>query len=123
MNDFHTIMSKLKILLSHTLQRRLSDKELAAALSIKPNTFASMRHRNTIPYQAILDLCTQEHIDANTLFFRRPVNNFLDKPLLIPYYKSVRASAGSGANVSNEHYKNLSPSEFIALFYYEAAGI
>lgn len=93
------------------------------ALGIKPNTFASMRHRNTIPYQAVLDLCTQEHIDANTLFFSRPVNNFLDKPLLIPYYNSVKASAGAGADVSNEVYKKLTPSEFVMLFFHRAAAV
>ena len=121
MNDFQTIMSKLKILLSTVEQRILYDKELAAALGINPNTFASMRHRNTIPYQAVLDLCTKRHIDANTLFFSRPVNNLIQRPLLITYYKSVRASAGSGAEVSNEVYKKLTPSEFITLFYYKAA--
>ena len=123
MNDFQTIMSKLKILLSNTKQRILYDKELAIALEIKPNTFASMRHRDTIPYQAVLDLCTKSHIDANTLFFSRPVNNIMHRPLSITYYKSIRASAGSGAEVSNEIYKKLTPSEFIALFYHKAAMI
>ncbi len=121
MNDFQTIMSKLKVLLSTVEQRILYDKELAAALNINPNTFASMRHRNTIPYQAVLDLCTKRHIDANTLFFSRPVNNLIHRPLLITYYKSVRASAGFGAEVSNEIYKKLTPSEFITLFYHKAA--
>ena len=121
MNDFQTIMSKLKLLLSTTTQRILYDKELATALGINPNTFASMRHRNTIPYQAVLDLCSKSHIDANTLFFSRPVNNIIHRPLLISYYKSVRASAGAGAEVSNEVYKKLTPSEFITLFYYKAA--
>lgn len=123
MNDFQTIMSKLKILLSTAQQRILYDKELAEALGIKPNTFASMRYRNTIPYQAVLDLCTQRHIDANTLFFSRPVNNLIQRPLLINYYKSVRASAGAGAEVSNETYKKLTPTEFITLFYYKASMV
>ena len=121
MNDFQTIMSKLKILLSTAEQPILYDRELAKALGIKPNTFASMRYRNTIPYQAVLDLCTKQHIDANTLFFSRPVNNVIHRPLLITYYKSVRACAGAGAQVSNETYKRLTPTEFITLFYYKAA--
>ena len=121
MNDFQTIMSKLKLLLSTTKQCILYDKELAAVLGINPNTFASMRHRNTIPYQAVLDLCSKFHIDANTLFFSRPINNIVHRPLLITYYKGVKASAGSGADVSNEVYKKLTPTEFITLFYYKAA--
>ncbi len=43
------------------------DKDVAAALGIKPTTFASMKRRNKIPHKTIINYCHNNHIDANTV--------------------------------------------------------
>lgn len=116
MNDFPTIITKLKSILSQTLQRRVHDKELAVALGLAPSTFASMKRRNTIPYRAILDFCARHHINANTLLFSRPANNPFSKPATIRYYNEIGASAGGGGDVRHEHYKEVTLQQLFELF-------
>ncbi len=116
MNNFQTIILKIKAILSQKKQCKVHDKDVAKALGITPSTFASMKKRNRMPYRYILDFCVQHHINANTLLFQRPVNNFLERPATIRYYKDLRAGAGGGAEVFDENFEELGVQEFIALF-------
>lgn len=116
MNDFPTIITKLKSILSQTMQRKVHDKDLAIALGLSPSTFASIKRRNTIPYRAILDFCARHHINANTLLFSRPANNPFSKPATIRYYDEIGASAGGGGNVRDEHFKELTLQQLFGLF-------
>lgn len=116
MNNFPTIIAKLKTILSQTEQRKIHDKDLAIALGLTPSTFASMKRRNTTPYRAILDYCARHHINANTLLFCKPANNTFSKPATIRYYDDIGASAGGGGNVRNEHFKELTLQQLFELF-------
>jgi len=116
MNNFQTIIIKIKHRLSHKLQRKVHDKDVAHALGIPPSSLASMKRRNTIPYRAILDFCVQHNINANNLLFQRPVNNTIEHPPTIRYYQNIKAGAGGGANVLNEHYTQMTLHDFIHLF-------
>lgn len=86
MNNFLTIIAKLKTILAQMHHTKVHDKDVAITLGITPSTFASMKRRNAIPYKAILDFCALHHIDANTLLFNRPVNNLIKEPVNIKYY-------------------------------------
>ena len=116
MNNFPTIIAKLKNILSQTKQRKVHDKDVAIALGLSPTTFASMKRRGTIPYRAILDFCAGHHINANTLLFCKPVNNTFSQPVTIRYYDEIGASAGGGSDVCHEHYKELTLQQLFELF-------
>ncbi len=118
MNNFQTIIAKLKTILKQTDRTEVHDKDVALALGITPSTFASMKRRNTIPYKAILDYCVLNRISANALLFHRPVNNLIKAPATIKYYDEVgaEAGAGGGGNVLNENYKEVTSYELLLLF-------
>lgn len=116
MNNFQTIINKLKTILSQTGSAKVHDKDVAIALGIVPSTFASMKRRNTIPYRAILDYCAKYHISANSLLFQRPVNNHITKPVTIRYYDEIGAGAGGGGNVLDECFKELTVNDLLLLF-------
>ena len=116
MNNFQTVILKIKVILSQKKQCKIHDKDVAEVFGITPSTFASMKKRNSMPYRHILDFCVLHHINANTLLFQHPVNNFLEKPATIRYYKDLRAGAGGGAEVFDENFQELGVQEFIVLF-------
>ncbi len=116
MNDFQTIIPKLKALLSQTQPTRVHDKDVAAALGLSPSTFASMKRRNTTPYRALLDFCAERRINANRLLFQRPANNLIKVPATIRYYEQVGAGAGGGANVLDEGFREMTLRDLLALF-------
>ena len=121
MNDFKIIMSKLKHILSHYQGEQILDQDLALALGLEPSNFASMKHRNTIPFRAILDFCRKHHINANTLLFSRPANNFIAKPKEINYYGEIQASAGGGAEIFQEKAISLTLHQLVNIFFYRAS--
>lgn len=116
MNNFQTIIAKLKTILLQIHHTKVHDKDVAVALGITPSTFASMKRRNTIPYRAILDFCALHHINANALLFSRPINNFINRPVTIKYYDEIGAGAGGGGNVLDLGFKELTINDLLLLF-------
>ena len=116
MNNFQTIIVKLKTILLQIHHTKVHDKDVAVALGITPSTFASMKRRNTIPYRAILDFCALHHINANALLFSRPINNFINRPVMIKYYDEIGAGAGGGGNVLDLGFKELTVNDLLLLF-------
>lgn len=115
MNNFPTIIEKLKAILSQIHRAKVHDKDVAIALGIAPSTFASMKRRNTIPYKAILDFCALHHINANALLFHRPANNVITASITIKYYDEIEACAGRG-NVLDQGYRKLTVNDLLLLF-------
>ena len=71
MNEFRTILIKLKEIISEQLQmdKKVSDKDVASALNIKPTTLASRKRRDKPPYQAILTYCHNNRLDVRKILF------------------------------------------------------
>jgi len=65
MNEFKTILTKLKEIISQQLQtdKKMLDKDVAETLGIKPATFASYKSRSKPPYQDILTSCHEKRLD------------------------------------------------------------
>ena len=116
MNDFNTITTKIKAILSQRIEGKVFDKDVAAALDINPTAYATMKRRKTIPHKAILDYCVTNHIDANDLLFSKPINNEVPKPLTIKYLGDMQASAGGGADGLDEDCEELTINEMLSLF-------
>jgi phage repressor protein C with HTH and peptisase S24 domain len=95
------IVDKLKDILSEEgLKGKVFDKDVAKALNIPQGTFASMKKRNSIPYEEILEFCAIKKISVNWLFFDQAVDMLkeeTDKFFQVRYYADIRASAGGGA--------------------------
>jgi len=111
------IIDKLKdILAETTLGKKVFDKDVADALGIPQATFATMKKRNSIPYEEILEFCAAKKISVNWLFFDQAVDMLkteTEKFFQIRYFSDIRASAGGGAEVFDEHYEMISLDEKI----------
>jgi len=71
MNDFKTILIKLKEIIAQQLQtdKKVLDKDVAQALSVKSTTLASYKSRNKPPYKAILTYCHNNKLDVRKVLF------------------------------------------------------
>ena len=111
------IVEKLKDVLSeNTLKKKVFDKDVAEALNIPQGTFASMKKRNSIPYEEILEFCALKKISVNWLFFDQAVDMLkeeTEKFFQVRYFSELRASAGGGADVFDENFENISIDEKI----------
>ena len=81
MNDFKTILSTLKKIISP--QHKVTDKTIATALNIKPTTLASYKHRDKAPYKAILTYCHDNRLDVRKVLFD-DVEPIVEYPAPIP---------------------------------------
>ncbi len=71
MRDFHAILKKLKLYLANNKNIKVYDKDVATALGISQMNFATIKKRNTIPYENILKFCQKEGICCSNLFFTK----------------------------------------------------
>jgi len=108
---FNEVIEKLKDIISESkLGGKVFDKDVAQALHIPQATFATMKKRNSIPYEEILEFCALKKISVNWLFFDQAVDMLkaeTEKFFHIRYFADIRASAGGGADVFNESYEMI----------------
>ena len=71
MNEFKTILTKLKEIIKQQLQtdKKVLDKDIAIALNINPSSLASFKRRDKPPYQAILTYCHNNRLDVRKILF------------------------------------------------------
>ncbi len=111
------IIEKLKdVIAEHTVGKKVFDKDVATALNIPQATFATMKKRNSIPFEEILEFCALKKISVNWLFFDQAVDMLkeeTEKFFQVRYFADLRASAGGGAEVFDENYETISIDEKI----------
>jgi len=112
MMNLGDIIEKLKDVIGESAEKKkVFDKDVATALSIPQATFATMKKRNSIPYEEILEFCAIKKISVNWLFFDQAVDMLkeeTEKFFQIRYFSDIRASAGGGAVVFDENFETLS---------------
>lgn len=69
MRNFQELIIELKSYLSQGKGKKILDKELAKALEMSPAKFATIKKRNSIPYESIIRFCKKENLCSNELFF------------------------------------------------------
>ncbi len=115
--NLNEIVDKLKDILSESsIGKKVFDKHVAEALGIPQGTFASMKKRNSIPYEEILEFCALKKISVNWLFFDQAVDMLkeeTEKFFQVRYFSDIRASAGGGAEVFDENFETISIDEKI----------
>ena len=111
------IIEKLKdVLAESTIGKKVFDKDVAVALNIPQATFATMKKRNSIPYEEILEFCALKKISVNWLFFDQAVDMLkaeTDKFFQVRYFSDIRASAGGGAYGFDEDFETITLDEKI----------
>ena len=111
------VIDKLKDVISEsTLGKKVFDKDVADALNIPQATFATMKKRNSIPYEEILEFCALKKISVNWLFFDQAVDMLkaeTEKFFQVRYFSDIRASAGGGAYGFDEDFETITLDEKI----------
>jgi phage repressor protein C with HTH and peptisase S24 domain len=90
--------------------KKIFDKDIANLLGISPMNFATMKKRNKIPYQEMLDFCASRSIAINWLLYNQSPESLIEstnKFYRIKYFNDVSASAGGGAYNEDEAYQEM----------------
>jgi len=101
MKSFSEIVEEIKDIISSDIPgKKVFDKDVAKALDITQMNFATMKKRDKIPYEELLNFCAKRSIAINWLLYDQspesliePTNQFY----MVRYFNAVNASAGGGA--------------------------
>lgn len=69
MRDFHSMIKVLRTYLVNKQQTKILDKDLATALEISQSKFATIKKRNSMPFESILKFCKKEKLCCIDIFF------------------------------------------------------
>ncbi len=69
MRNFHSIITQLKHYMSVNKEGKVLDKDLAKALGMSQANFATVKRRNSTPYENILIFCKKEELCCTDIFF------------------------------------------------------
>ncbi|MGZ5208483.1 MAG: LexA family transcriptional regulator [Sulfuricurvum sp.] len=111
MKSFFDIVETIKDVVSGEFpDKKVFDKDVAELLNISQMNFATMKKRNKIPFNELLDFCAKRSIAINWLLYNQspesliePTNRFY----MVRYFPSVSASAGGGAENEELEYEPL----------------
>jgi hypothetical protein len=109
------LVEKLKDILSSDGQNgKVFDKDVADALDMTQINFATMKKRNRIPYDRILDFCALKRISINWLLYGQDPSSLIDSTdkYWIKFYPGIALSAGGGANMEDESFEKLDIPDF-----------
>lgn len=106
MKTFSEVVESIKDIICEELPgKKVLDKDVAALLGISQMNFATLKKRNRIPFEELLDFCAKRSISINWLLYGQspesliePTNRFF----MVRYFSEVSASAGGGADVFDE---------------------
>ncbi len=95
------VIEKLKDILASEGKRDLKTIDIAKELGINPDTFNSMKFRNSIPYPQILNFLNQRNISINYFFYGSSPKDQLEcenKYKILKLYKTNASLGGGGIN-------------------------
>ena len=101
MNEFKTILTKLKEIIKQQLQtdKKVLDKQVAETLGIKPTTLASYKRKNKLPYKAILTYCHENWLDVRKILYSEDETivscptPITDGKVRVKYFRTLEAYA------------------------------
>lgn len=99
--EMEEVIEKLKDVLASEGNTHIKTKDVAQALNIHPDTFNSMKFRNSIPYKQILNFLEQRNININYFFFGSSPKESLEseeKYRILKLYKTNASLGGGGIN-------------------------
>jgi hypothetical protein len=101
MQNYNEIIEKIKDILSLELgNKKVLDKDIAAALYINYDNFRKQKSRGSIPYYEIMSFLAKRNISINWFFFNQLPESLIENTsnfIILKYQKNVIGSAGGGA--------------------------
>lgn len=73
MNDFREVTEKIKDILRDGKKGKIFDKNVAHAIGMTADAFATVKKRESIPYEKILTFCAKNNILINDIFFNQKI--------------------------------------------------
>ena len=118
MKSFIDIVEEIKSIISAELNtKKIFDKDVADVLNITQMNFATMKKRNKIPYEELMDFCAKKSLSINWMLYGQSPESLLEatnKFYMVKYFSDVSASAGGGADDQYEEIEELEiPEQFV----------
>lgn len=106
MKTLAEIIDEIKSIISVDFKdKKVFDKDVANVLGIPAVNFATMKKRNRIPFNELLDFCAKKSISINWLLYGQSPESLIDATnrfYKIKYFEDINVSAGGGADVLEE---------------------
>jgi phage repressor protein C with HTH and peptisase S24 domain len=120
MKSFIEIVDDIKDFLSQEKRdEKVFDKDVAHALGVSQINFATMKKRDKIPFNQLLDFCATRSISINWLLYNQAPESLIEATnqfYTIKYFSDVNASAGGGGDIQSEEHEDIKlPQTFIDL--------
>jgi phage repressor protein C with HTH and peptisase S24 domain len=119
MNSFAEIVEEIKSIISPEFApKKVFDKDVAEVLGISQMNFATMKKRNKIPFNELLDFCARRSISINWMLYGQSPESLIEATnnYMIRYYTDINASAGGGADDASESVESLKiPPQFVTM--------
>ena len=107
MKNFSDIVEEIKDVVSEDFPgKKIFDKDVASLLGISQMNFATMKKREKIPYEELLNFCAKRSIAINWLLYGQSPESLIEptnKFYMVRYFSDVSASAGGGALDNEEN--------------------
>lgn len=121
MKKFSEVIEDIKNIISREIPgKKVLDKDVANALGISQINFATMKKRDKIPFDKLLDFCALKSISINWLLYNQSPESLVESTnqfYTIKYFSDVNASAGGGGEIDAEDYQEIKlPKIFSDLF-------
>jgi len=101
MQNYNEILEKLKDILSQELDnKKVYNKDIAAALEINYDNFRKSKSRGSIPYYEIMSFLAKRNISINWFFFNQLPESLIENIsnyILIRYQSNINVSTGGGS--------------------------
>ncbi|HDZ4937774.1 S24 family peptidase [Campylobacter jejuni] len=97
----------------------LKTKDIAKELGINPDTFNSMKFRNSIPYPQILNFLQERNISINYFFYGSSPKEQLEsenKYKILKFYKTNASLGGGGINDLIDYSKLIIDEKLLSFF-------
>ncbi|MFV0481660.1 MAG: S24 family peptidase [Campylobacteraceae bacterium] len=118
MPDLQEVLYRIKDILSSEIgNRKVLDKDVANALNINQATFATLKNRNKLPLEEVLNFCAKRKISINWLLYNQVIESLdesTERFAKIRYFHDIYASAGGGAFNYDETSEYINIDEQIA---------
>lgn len=112
MKSFSEIVEEIKDIISSDIPgKKVFDKDVAQALDITQMNFATMKKRDKIPFEELLNFCAKRSIAINWLLYDQTPESLIEptnQVYMVRYFNAVNASAGGGGFLDEgEESENL----------------
>lgn len=109
--DIENIIDKLKDILSNEMpNKKVFDKDVAAALNLSKESLSMMKKSKSIPYEQIAKFCAIRKISINWVLFDqmpKSLETETEKYAKVKFFNKVNASAGGGAINYDDNFEYI----------------